>query len=225
MTALLYKSLLGLLFLLLILILALFLPAGTFDFRQAWVYLAVYFTCSILITAYLFKYNPKLLASRLKIGAIAEPERSQKIIQALVWPFFLAQFILPGLDHRFHWSAVPPLVSLISDIFIALGFYIVCLAFRENTYTSALIEVVPGQKVIDTGPYSVVRHPMYAGALFLFIFTPPALGSWAALPSALPMILTIAARLREEEKFLSANLPGYEAYRRKVRYRLLPFMW
>lgn len=136
-----------------------------------------------------------------------------------------AQFILPGLDHRFHWSSVPPLVSFISDGFVVLGFLIIFLVFRENSYASGIIEVAPDQKVIDTGPYSVVRHPMYAGALFLFIFTPPALGSWAALPSALPMIFVIAARLREEEKFLSTNLTGYKEYRQKVRYRLVPFIW
>ena len=139
--------------------------------------------------------------------------------------FFVGLFIVAGLDYRFHWSEVPPAVSLISDGFMVLGFFVVFLVFRENSYTSAVIEVSKDQKVIASGPYRVVRHPMYAGASLLLLFSPLALGSWVAAPLPLPLILVIAARLLGEERYLSENLSGYEAYRKAVRCRLVPFIW
>jgi len=225
MTNLILKSILGLAFLLLVLAAALFISAGSLNFWQAWVYLAVFGLCTLLITLYLMKYDQKLLASRVKAWPVAETQKSQQIIQSLASLFFIGLFIVPGLDYRFHWSQVPPVVSLISDGFVALGFFIVFLVFRENSYTSAVIEVSKEQRVIDTEPYRVVRHPMYAGATLLLLFSPLALGSWVALPFPLPLILVVAIRLLEEEKFLSANLRGYEAYRQQVRYRLVPFIW
>jgi protein-S-isoprenylcysteine O-methyltransferase Ste14 len=120
---------------------------------------------------------------------------------------------------------VPPVVSWISDGVVVLGFFIVFLVFRENRYTSAVIEVTNEQKVITTGPYSVVRHPMYAGAILLLLFTPLALGSWIAIPFPFPLFLVVAFRSLEEEKFLLVNLSGYAAYCQKVRYRLVPFIW
>jgi protein-S-isoprenylcysteine O-methyltransferase Ste14 len=225
MRALLVKTISGFAFLMLVLALALFIPAGALSFWQAWAYLAVFSVCTILITVYLIKYDPKLLASRVKAGPTSETQKSQRIIQSLAGLFFVGLFIVPGLDFRFHWSEVPPVVSLISDGFVALGFLIVFLVFRENSYSSAIIEVSPEQKVITSGPYGVVRHPMYAGAILLLIFTPPALGSWVAIVCPLPLILVVAARLLEEEKYLVTNLSGYAAYRQRVHYRLLPFIW
>jgi protein-S-isoprenylcysteine O-methyltransferase Ste14 len=225
MANLIVKTIFGFAFLMLVLALALFISAGSLSFWQAWVFLAVFSVCTILITAYLIKYDPRLLASRVKAGPTAETQKSQQIIQSLASLFFIGLFIVPGLDFRFHWSDVPPVVSLISDGFVALGFFIVFLVFRENSYTSAIIEVSNEQQVITSGPYSVVRHPMYAGAILLLIFTPLALGSWVAIPFPVPLILVVAARLLEEEKFLLANLSGYEEYRQKVRYRLIPFIW
>ncbi len=222
---LLVKTFLGFAFLMLVLALALFISAGSIAFWQAWVYLADFAGCTVLITAYLIRNDPSLLASRVQAGPAAETQRSQQIIQSLASLFFIGLFIVPGLDYRFHWTVVPPVLSLISDGFVALGFYIVFLVFRENTYTSATIEVKDEQKVISSGPYSLVRHPMYAGAFILLVFTPLALGSWIALPLPIPLILVIVARLLEEEKFLSANLKGYEDYRQKVRYRLVPYVW
>ncbi len=219
------KSILGLAFLMLIMAGALFVSAGSLNFWQAWVYLAVFMVCTLFITAYLIKYDEKLLARRIKAGPVAEPQQRQQIIQSLASLFFIGQFIVAGLDHRFHWSEVPPAVSVISDLFVVLGFVVVFLVFRENSYTSAIIEVSNEQKVIASGPYSMVRHPMYAGASLLLIFSPLALGSWVALPFALPLILVIVTRLREEEKYLLVNLNGYEAYRQSVRYRLVPFIW
>jgi protein-S-isoprenylcysteine O-methyltransferase Ste14 len=220
------KSILGLAFLLLVLALTLFISAGSFNFWQAWVYLAVFGSCTLLITLYLMRYDQRLLASRVKAGPVAETQKSQQIIQGLASLFFIGLFIVPGLDYRFHWSSkMPPVVSLIADGFVALGFLVVFLVFRENSYTSAVIEVSKEQQVISTGPYRIVRHPMYAGATLLLLFTPLALGSWVALPFPLPVIIVVAVRLQEEEKFLAANLSGYEAYRQQVRYRLVPFIW
>jgi protein-S-isoprenylcysteine O-methyltransferase Ste14 len=173
----------------------------------------------------LIKCDQRLLAGRVKAGPVAEVQKGQQIIQSLASLFFIGLFIVPGLDYRFHWSAVPAVVSWVSEGFVALGFFIVFLVFRENSYTSAIIEVSDEQRVITSGPYSVVRHPMYAGASLLLLFAPLALGSWVALLCPLPLILVVAVRLIEEEKYLMANLSGYEAYRQKVRYRLIPFIW
>jgi protein-S-isoprenylcysteine O-methyltransferase Ste14 len=225
MNNLIVKSMLGLVFLILCLALALFLSAGSLGFWQAWVYLAVFSVCTILVTVYLIINDQKLLASRVSAGPIAEAQKSQKIIQSLASLFFIGLFIVPGLDFRFHWSDVPPIVSLISDGFVALGFFIVFLVFRENTYTSATIEVANDQKVISSGPYGLVRHPMYSGAILLLLFTPLALGSWVAVPFPLPLILTVVVRLLAEEKFLLKSLSGYDKYYQKVRYRLVPYIW
>ncbi len=225
MGALILKSIAGLAFLLLVLGLALFLSAGSLSFWQAWVYLAVFAACTVLITLYLMRYDQRLLASRVAAGPVAETQRSQRIIQSLASLLFVALFIVPGLDYRLRWSSVPPVVSLVADAVVALGFFVVFLVFKENSYTSATIEVANEQQVITTGPYSVVRHPMYAGAGLMLLASPLALGSWLALPLALLLILVIVARLLDEEKFLSAQLSGYEAYRQQVPYRLVPFVW
>jgi protein-S-isoprenylcysteine O-methyltransferase Ste14 len=225
MGSLIVKTVLGFAFLMLVLALALFLSAGSLGFWQAWVFLAVFASCTILITAYLFKYDQRLLASRVTAGPVAETQKSQQIIQSLASLFFIGMFIVPGLDFRFHWSRVPAAVSLVSDGLVALGFFIVFLVFRENSYTSGTIQVSDEQKVVTTGPYSVVRHPMYAGAGLLLIFSPLALGSLVAIPFPIPLMLVIVVRLLEEEKFLAANLDGYQDYRQKVRYRLIPFIW
>jgi protein-S-isoprenylcysteine O-methyltransferase Ste14 len=219
------KTFLGFAFLMLVLALALFLPAGSLLFWQAWVYLADFAGCTILITIYLMRNDRELLARRVRGGPTAETQKSQQVIQGLASLFFIALYIVPGLDYRFHWSHVSPIISWVADAFVALGFYIVFLVFKENSYTSATIEVSGEQEVISSGPYAVVRHPMYAGAFLLLLATPLALGSWVSIPLPIPVILVIIVRLLDEEKFLSANLGGYEAYRQKVPYRLLPFVW
>ena len=223
--ALIVKSLLGLTFLIVVLGLMLFISAGTTDFWQAWVYLAVFAASCLLITIYLIRFDQRLLASRTQAGPVAEAQRSQKVIQAIASVCFIAIYIVAGLDRRFHWSAIPAVVSLIADVLVASGFLIVFLVFRENSYTSATIEVAREQKVIDTGPYAVVRHPMYAGAGVLLLFTAPALGSWVALPFVVLIMIVIGLRLLEEEKFLATQLAGYAAYQRKVHHRLIPFVW
>ena len=219
------KSFGGFAFLLLVLALVLFISAGSLSFWQAWVYLTVFALCTLLITAYLIQYDQNLLASRVKAGPVAEPQKRQQLIQSLASLFFIGLFIVSGLDYRFHWSDVPPVVSLISDGLVVLGFLIVFLVFRENSYTRATIEVSQEQQLITSGPYRVVRHPMYAGASLLLIFSPLALGSWVALPLSIGLILVVVFRLLEEEKFLLTHLSGYEAYCQQVRYHLIPFIW
>lgn len=225
MSNLIVKTILGFAFLMVVLSLALFISAGSLSFWQAQVYLADFALCTILITAYLIKNDRELLAGRVQAGPVAETQRSQQFIQGLASLFFIGLFIVPGLDFRFGWSHVPPILSLIADGYVALGFYFVFLVFKENSYTRATIEVSAGQQVITSGPYSVVRHPMYAGASVLLIFTPVALGSWIALPFVLPLILVIVVRLLDEERYLLANLPGYEVYCREVLYRFIPYIW
>ncbi len=205
--------------------LALFLPAGSISYWQAWIFLAVFASCTILITLYLVKYDQRLLASRVQAGPVAETQKRQQAIQSLASLFFIGVFIVSGLDQRFHWSNLPGWLSILSEGFVVLGFAIVFLVFRENSYTSGTIEVVDEQKVVTSGPYSLVRHPMYAGAILMLIFAPIALGSWIALPFVLPLILVIMVRIGEEEKFLRENLKGYSEYQQKVRYRLVPFIW
>jgi len=219
------RTFLGFAFLMVVLAIALFVPAGSLSFWQAWLYLADFALCTILITAYLIKNDRELLAGRVQAGPVAETQRNQQIIQSLASLFFIALIIVPGLDFRYGWSNVPPVLSLIADVFVAVGFYAVFLVFRENSYTRGTIEVSAGQKVISTGPYSLVRHPMYAGASVLLIFTGVALGSWVAVPFAIPLILVVAVRSLDEERFLAANLSGYSDYLKKVRYRLVPFVW
>ena len=219
------KSFLGLAFLDFCLALALFLSAGSLAFWQAWIFLVVWTACVVLITAYLFRFDQKLLASRTQAGPTAETQKVQQIIQGLASLFFIGLFIVPGLDYRFHWSVVPPILSWVSNGFVVLGLFIVFLTFKENSYTSAVIEVTEQQKVVTSGPYRWVRHPMYAGAILLLLFAPLALGSWVALPFPLPLILVVAIRSVEEEKFLRNSLPGYVDYCQKVRYRLVPTIW
>jgi protein-S-isoprenylcysteine O-methyltransferase Ste14 len=219
------KAVLGFMQLIAALGVLLFFPAWTLDYWQAWLYLFVFASSSALITAYLWKKDPKLLKRRIEAGPGAENEKSQKSIQLLASLVFLGAIILPSLDHRFSWSAVSLPVVISGDVLAALGFLIVFLVFRENTFTAATIVVTLDQKVVSTGPYAIVRHPMYSGALVMLFGTPLALGSWWGLLMFVPMIFTIAWRACDEERFLLKNLSGYKDYCQTVRYRLVPFAW
>ena len=219
------KAIAGLISLFAVLAAALFLPAWTIHFWQAWVCLAIFFLCAAAITLYLNIRDPALLERRVRAGPEAEREKNQKIIQSLARLAFIALFVFPSIDHRFAWSRVPAAVSIAGDVLIGIGFAIVSAVFRANTYTSGIIEVAGGQTVISTGPYAFVRHPMYTGALILLIGIPPALGSWWGLLLLVPMAAAIVWRLLGEEKFLAANLPGYADYLCKVKFRLLPMVW
>jgi protein-S-isoprenylcysteine O-methyltransferase Ste14 len=219
------RSLAGLGFLLLALAAITFGSAGSFAFWRAWVYLAVFGGASALVTAYLLRHDRRLLASRTRAGPIAETQRSQQWLQAAASACFVALFAAAGLDFRRAVSDVPWALSLSCDGVVALGFWVVFRVFRENSFTSAVIEVASEQRVVSTGPYAIVRHPMYAGASLLLLATPAALGSWRALPFALALVLVVAVRAVAEEKFLVAQLPGYAAYRARVRHRLVPHVW
>ena len=205
--------------------LALFIPAWTITYWQAWLFLVVFFTPCLVITIYLMRKDPKLLERRITVGPADEKETSQKIIQFFAQFSFLLILIVPALDHRYGWSVVSPYVNAIGDVLIVAGFYIVFLVFKENTYASALIEVDTDQKVIATGPYAWVRHPMYIGAFILLLGMPLALGSWWGILAVVPITAAIVYRLLDEERFLAKNLPGYLEYEQKVRYRLVPFVW
>jgi protein-S-isoprenylcysteine O-methyltransferase Ste14 len=199
--------------------------AGTLHDGRAWFMLVVFFGCAGTITLWLWFSDKALLERRVKAGPGSEPDPMQKVVQWLAGLLFLATFALPGLDKRFGWSHVPLAVSLAGDGMIAVGFLVVFLTFRANTFTAATVEIAEGQHVIDTGPYAIVRHPMYAGALVMIAGISPALGSWWGLVPAALLIPVIVWRLIREEAFLAANLAGYSAYRRRVQYRLVPIFW
>ena len=209
-------------FVALVMSLLLFLPAGTFAYWQAWVYLVDYIGCSALITQYLIKHDLALLERRLSGGPGAEKEQAQRVAILAASIAFIALLVVPALDHRFGWSRVPVSVVVLSDILTALCFYVVFLVFKENTFTSATVEIAEDQRVISSGPYAYVRHPMYAGALPLCFAMPLALGSYWGLLGFLVMLPTLILRLLHEEKFLAVNLPGYINYCTSVRWRLLP---
>jgi protein-S-isoprenylcysteine O-methyltransferase Ste14 len=215
----------GLLFLLLVMAALLFIPAWTLDFWQAWMFLAVYFASSLAITLYLMKKDPKLLARRMSGGPTAEKEPSQKIIMFFASLGFIGLIVVPALDHRFAWSRMPPYATLAGDALVALGWLGIFFVFKENTFTSATIELAPEHKVISTGPYALVRHPMYAGAVVMLLGIPIGLGSWWGLLVIVATMPALIWRLLDEEKFLARNLPGYVEYRKKVRYRLIPLVW
>src|ERR1700680_1595780 len=219
------KALAGLLVLLAVMAAALFIPVWTLNYWEAWVFLIIFFGSAFTITIDLMRKDPKLLERRITVGPTDEKETSQKIIQLVAQFAFLLIIIFPVLDHRFGWSVVPVYVDIIGDILVAIGFYIVFIVFKENTYASALIEVGKGQKIISTGPYAWVRHPMYIGALILLLGTPLALGSLWGVFTIIPITLVTIWRLLDEERFLTKNLPGYSEYKNKVGYRLVPFAW
>jgi protein-S-isoprenylcysteine O-methyltransferase Ste14 len=203
----------------------LFLPAWTFDYWEAWVFIVVFFVCSFAITVYLAIKDPKLLERRMNVGPRAEKEKTQKIIMLLAVVSFAGTIILPALDHRFEWSDVPTSIVVLGNALIILGFLVFLFVFRENTFGASTIEVVEDQRVISTGLYAIVRHPMYTGALILLFGIPLALGSWWGLLMFVPSVAGIVWRLLDEEKFLSKNLEGYTEYWNRVRYRLIPFVW
>jgi len=202
-----------------------FMPAGTFRYWQGWAFVAVWIAVSGAYTAYLVKYDPALLKRRTEAGISHEKEPAQKIIILLLFAAFIALMVLPPLDFRFGWSNVPWYVSVLGDALIAVSYYIFYLVSKVNTYAAANVRVEEGQKVISTGMYGFVRHPMYFGALFLLVGTPLALGSsWSLL--LVPLFLPILYfRIVNEEKVLARDLQGYTDYMRKVRYRLVPYIW
>jgi protein-S-isoprenylcysteine O-methyltransferase Ste14 len=205
--------------------LLLLMPAGTMAYWQAWVYLGIFVGASALTTVFLIRRDPALLERRMRGGPTAEKRPVERLIMVFTSLGFIALLVVPALDRRFGWSGVPGWAVIVGDVLVVVGFYFIFLVYRENTFTSATIEVAPGQTVISTGPYAIVRHPMYASALLYLVGTPLALGSyWGLVPLAalLPFLMW---RLFDEERFLAESLPGYVEYQRKVRHRLIPRIW
>jgi protein-S-isoprenylcysteine O-methyltransferase Ste14 len=216
----------GFFLLLLVMGALLFVPAGTINYWQAWAFLAVFGASALAITLYLMKKDPKLLERRVYAGPTAEKETSQKIIQSITALGFMAMLVLPALDHRFHsWPALPFFASVTGDVLVATGFLIIFFVYKENNFTSAIIEVYPDQKVVSSGVYALVRHPMYMGGFVMFLGMILSLGSWWGLVMFALMMPALIWRIFEEERLLTKDLPGYAGYKNAVRYRLVPFIW
>ena len=225
MSSLAAKALLSVLLLAVVMGVILFVTAGTTQYWQAWVYLIIFTITSLLTTIYLIRNDPELLKRRMRGGPTAEKRATQRVIMFLTSLAFIGLLVVPALDRRFGWSTVPLSVFIAGNALVAIGFYFIFLVYRENTYTSATIEVAANQKVIQSGPYTLVRHPMYASALLYLLGTPLALGSyWGLLPfvAVIPLLIW---RLLDEEKLLTKELEGYRKYQQQVRYRLVPRVW
>jgi protein-S-isoprenylcysteine O-methyltransferase Ste14 len=197
-------------------------PARTFNYWQVYVYIGILVIPMIFVLFYFLKNDPLFLERRTRAK---EKEKAQKIIQIVFSLMFLSGFVIPGLDKRFGWSDIPIYIVLITDIIILLGYLLIFFVFKQNSYASRVVEVDKSQRVISTGLYSIVRHPMYLGVLIMYIPTPVALGSyWGLIPMAtIPM--AIVFRILNEEKVLRKDLPGYKEYCQKTRYRLIPLIW
>lgn len=219
------KSFLGMINLMVIMGVCIFWPAGTFQFIPAWIYLAVFFSSVSIITIYIFIKDKRLLQSRLKVGSVAEKRIAQKIIQGFASLGFIGMYIIAGFDRRMHWSVMPDSVWMTADVILLFVMLMLFIVFRKNSFLSATIEVQQEQKVISDGPYAIVRHPMYSAALLLFVATPLALGSWYSLISFPLMVMVLIFRCTDEEKALRHELKGYDDYCRKVRFRLIPYIW
>jgi len=199
-----------------------FLPAWSLRYWQGWLYMAILFIPMLFVMVYMLRNAPDLLERRLRMR---ERETQQKKIIALSYIPFFAAYILPGFDVRLGWSNVPAWVSIAAALVVLAGYAIVFLVFRENQYASRVVEVEKEQSVISSGPYGVVRHPMYVGMILLYVFSPLVLGSYWAMIPALFILPVIVARILNEEKVLARDLNGYPEYMRNVRYRLVPGVW
>jgi len=219
------RAVIGLAILILAMGALLFAAAGTLHYWQGWTFLACYFAASIVITFCLARRDPALLARRMRGGPWAEKEPAQRVIMSIASVGFVALLVLPGLDHRFGWSHMPAAAVIAGDLLVLLGWAGILRVFRENSFTSSTIELAADQRVISTGPYAIVRHPMYATALVMLLGIPISLGSWWGVLVVLALLPVLIWRLLDEERFLAANLPGYVAYQGRVHYRLLPQIW
>lgn len=201
--------------------LVLFLSAGTVSYWQAWISLVVG-VVSYLPLMWLMMKNPVLLENRVKGGPLAEKRIAQKIIISFGMIPVIALFILPPLDHRFGWSNVPSWLVIAGDLLLFIGMWMVYRVYKENAFGATVVKVTADQKVISTGPYAIVRNPMYSAAAVYVIGLSLSLGSyWGLIASALTILILIV-RLFDEEKFLAKNLPGYMEYQAKVRWHLVP---
>jgi protein-S-isoprenylcysteine O-methyltransferase Ste14 len=199
-----------------------FIPAGSLKFWQGWVYLAMWVVPTRIVFAHFYKHDPELVERRLQRN---ENVREQRIIMKFFYVAAGAIFLLPGLDHRFGWRHTPLWLTIVGQAGFLGGYLIMLWVMKVNRFAAATIRVEPDQPVISSGPYGIVRHPMYSGACLLFLFTPLALGSYLSLPAFVLFIPFIALRLLNEEKVLRQELPGYSEYCLRMRFRLIPFLW
>lgn len=199
-----------------------FIPAGSLRFWQGWAYIAISFVPGLFAFTYFYKHDPQLIERRM---LFKEKVREQKRIMTFVYITWLIAFVLPGLDHRFGWSHSPLWITMLSQAVVFGGFATTLWVAKVNRFAARTIQVEPGQEVISSGPYHLIRHPMYAGMCAMWLFTPLALGSYFTLPAFALLIPLILLRLLNEEKVLRQELPGYAEYCLRTRFRLVPFIW
>ena len=202
--------------------LLMFLPAGTFHYTYGWLLAGLLFVPMLIAGFVMFFKSPDFLAKRLDAK---EKQAAQKGVLALSGLMFIAGFVVAGLDHRFGWSKMPLAVTVIASVLFLLAYALYAEVMRENAYLSRTIKVEEGQTVVDTGLYGIVRHPMYAATILLFMMMPLVLGSWWALIVFAVYPVLIAVRVKDEEALLEKELSGYVEYKKKVKYRLIPFIW
>lgn len=200
-------------------------PAGTFDYWQAWAFIAVFLVAMMGPTIHLALNLPDAFQRRLRSGPLAETRLAQRLINIGILASVVAVAVLSALDQRFGWSSVPTAVVVVGDVLVAVGIGVAYVVIVQNNYAAATITVEEGQEVVSTGLYGVIRHPMYVGALTMTVGTPLALGSYWGLLVVVPAALVFAARIVDEEKALREDLEGYEEYTESVRYRLVPGVW
>jgi protein-S-isoprenylcysteine O-methyltransferase Ste14 len=205
--------------------LLLFLPAWTFDYWQAWVFLVVFALSTWIPSIYLLCKNPAALERRMRSGPTAETRTVQKVVMGGAWLSLAGMFVVSVLDHRFGWSRVPTAICLVGDVLAAVGLGVPMLVVIQNSYAAATVQVEAGQKLVSTGLYGLVRHPMYTSNVIMMVGIPLALGSYWGLVFVIPGLLVLALRIRDEEKLLQNELDGYREYTQQVRYRLVPCMW
>ena len=210
---------------LVVLRLLLFLPAQTFDYWQAWVFIAVFMLVTSIPSVYLALKNPAALQRRMRAGPAGETRLLQRILISAAFLLAAGVMVFSAFDHRFAWSPIPATVSVIGDVLVATGLGLAMLVVIQNSYASANIAVEAGQTVTTSGLYGFVRHPMYVGTLIMMIGMPLALGSWWGLAIVIPGVILLVLRILDEEKLLRKELEGYTEYTRKVHYRLVPHVW
>ena len=202
-----------------------FLPAGTLNYWQAWVFIATFVVATIFPSIYIARTNPAALRRRMHGGPRAEARTIQKILITGAWLGLLALLVISAYDHRMGWSSVPAWVCLLGDVLLATGLGIAMLVVIQNGYAAATVTVETGQTVVSGGVYTFVRHPMYVGNMIMMVGVPLALGSYWGLVFVVPGVVALVLRILDEEKLLTQELAGYREYTQRVRYRLVPYVW
>jgi protein-S-isoprenylcysteine O-methyltransferase Ste14 len=220
-----FQSIGTLLFGTLVLGLLTFLPAGTFNYWQGWVLIVVFMVTVSIFGLYFAINDPALMERRKQAGPAAEQSTLQKIVATLAFMSLAGTFILGGLDHRFGWSAMPLFAVWAGNVLVVVSFFLYTLVFKANSFGASNIRVEENQRVSSTGPYALVRHPMYSVSVLLFVGIALGLGSWWTLLLIVVVLPVLIIRILDEEKVLEKELAGYSEYKQKVQYRLLPYFW